>query len=207
MKQRNKLQGLPGTLIIICINAIAFLITTLKGADLWKGNGTILLLSGGNYWPLTIEQHQYWRLVTSMFLHAGLGHLVANMTGLFIGGFFLEPVLKSWRFIILYLVTGLIADFTSIYFHQLSIGVGASGAIFGIYGVFIALLSTSLFPLSFRKAFLTYIGLFVVLNVVTAILAADMDNIAHLGGFLAGALLGYGCYFTLTKEDGKKIIH
>ena len=206
MKSSDKLRNIPVTLALTGANIIAFIFTAIKGADLWKGNGMLLLHYGANYWPLSIQEHQYWRLFSSMFLHAGLGHLITNMLGLFIGGFFLEPVLRAWKFISIYLITGIIANFISNYFHETAIGVGASGAIFGIYGTFIALLTTNLFPSSIKKTFLAYIGLFILLNAVTAVIAAGMDNVAHLGGFLSGVIMGYGCYFLLNKEDGKKLI-
>ncbi|RFS24527.1 rhomboid family intramembrane serine protease [Chitinophaga silvatica] len=206
MKGSDKLRQIPVTLTLLGVNTIAFILITLKGADFWKGNGLLLLHYGANYWPFTILRNEYWRLISSMFLHAGIMHLTTNMIGLIVGGYFLEPVLKRWKFVTLYLLTGIIANFISIYYHRTTIGVGASGAIFGIYGVFIALLTTNLFPSTIRKTFLAYIGLFILLNAITALIAEDMDNIAHLGGFLSGIILGYICYFILSKEDGKKII-
>lgn len=198
---------MPVTLALIGINALVFFYTTLTGMDIWWGDGTHLLHAGANYWSLTIEQHQYWRLFSSMFLHAGLAHLFTNMLGLFIGGMFLEPVLRSFRYGLAYVVTGLISDYVSIWYHKGAVGVGASGAIFGIYGVFLALLTTSLFPTEIRKAFLAYIGLFIALNVIAAAVSQGVDNAAHLAGFLSGALTGYLFFFTLTKADGERLIH
>lgn len=196
---------MPVTLALIGINALVFFYTTLTGMNIWWGDGTHLLHAGANYWSLTIEQHQYWRLFSSMFLHAGLAHLFTNMLGLFIGGMFLEPVLRSFRYGLAYVVTGLISDYVSIWYHKGAVGVGASGAIFGIYGVFLALLTTSLFPTEIRKAFLAYIGLFIALNVIAAAVSQGVDNAAHLAGFLSGTLTGYLFFFTLTKADGERL--
>ncbi|HWV67437.1 rhomboid family intramembrane serine protease [Chitinophaga sp.] len=205
MKITDRLKAMPVTLALIGINALVFFYTTLTGMNIWWGDGTHLLHAGANYWSLTIEQHQYWRLFSSMFLHAGLAHLFTNMLGLFIGGMFLEPVLRSFRYGLAYVVTGLISDYVSIWYHKGAVGVGASGAIFGIYGVFLALLTTSLFPTEIRKAFLAYIGLFIALNVIAAAVSQGVDNAAHLAGFLSGTLTGYLFFFTLTKADGERL--
>jgi membrane associated rhomboid family serine protease len=205
MSVTDRLKNMPVTLLLIGINVIMFLMTVLTGMDIWWGNGTQLLHIGANYWPLTIGQQEYWRLLSSMFLHAGLWHLFTNMLGLFIAGFFLEPVLRSVRYGTAYIITGLLSDYVSIWFHKGAVGVGASGAIFGIYGVFMALLTTTLFRREIRNAFLAYIGLFIALNVIAAAISQGVDNAAHLAGFLCGTLLGYLFFFTLTKGDGERL--
>lgn len=196
---------MPVTLVVIGINFGVFLYTTITGMDIWAGDGAQLLHTGANYWPLTIGRQEYWRLLSSMFLHAGLWHLVTNMLGLFIGGFFLEPVLRSLRYGIVYLLTGIISDYVSIWCHKSAVGVGASGAIFGIFGVFLALLTTSLFPREIRQGLLAYIGLFIALNVIAAFISQGVDNAAHLAGFLSGVFFGYLLFFTLTKTDGERL--
>lgn len=205
MKITDRLQIMPVTLVLIGINVGVFLFTIITGMDIWWGDGTLLLHTGANYWPLTIGHQEYWRLLSSMFLHAGLWHLFTNMLGLFIGGFFLEPVLRSFRYGTAYIITGLISDYVSIWLHKSAIGVGASGAIFGVYGVFLALLTTPLFHREKRNAFLAYIGLFMALNVIAAAISQGVDNAAHLAGFLSGAMIGYLFFFTLTKTDGERL--
>lgn len=205
MKTTDRLKIMPVTLVLIGINVGVFLLTIIAGMDIWWGNGTLLLHTGANYWPLTIGHQEYWRLLSSMFLHAGIWHLFTNMLGLFIGGFFLEPVLQRVRYGAAYIITGLISDYVSIWFHKSAVGVGASGAIFGIYGVFLALLTTSLFHREIRKAFLAYIGLFIALNVIAAVVSQGVDNAAHLAGFLSGTVIGYLFFFTLTKADGERL--
>jgi len=205
MKITDRLKVMPVTLVLIGINIGVFLYTAITGIDIWAGNGAQLLHTGANYWSLTIGRQEYWRLLSSMFLHAGLWHLVTNMLGLFIGGFFLEPVLRSLRYGMAYLLTGIISDYVSIWCHKSAVGVGASGAIFGIFGVFLALLTTPLFPWKIRQGLLAYIGLFIALNVIAAVISQGVDNAAHLAGFLSGAFLGYLLFFTLTKTDGERL--
>ncbi|MBC9913610.1 rhomboid family intramembrane serine protease [Chitinophaga varians] len=205
MYKRTLFRQMPVTLLLIAANVLVYILTVMAGMNLWWGNGEQLLHWGANYWPLTVGHREYWRLLTSMFLHAGWWHLLTNMTGLFIAGVFLERVIRPLRFIIAYLITGLIADYASVLFHRNMVGVGASGAIFGIYGVFFALLTTRLFPPAARHNFLGYISLFILLNFLVAGFSQDIDNAAHLAGFLSGMLTGYAYYFTLTEADGLRL--
>lgn len=207
MDRRTRFKQMPVTLLLIAANLLVYLLTVMAGMNLWWGNGEQLLHWGGNYWQLTIDHGQYWRLFTSMFLHAGWWHLLTNMLGLFIAGVFLEPVIRPFRFMLAYLITGLISDYASIWFHRNMVGVGASGAIFGIYGVFMALLTTRLFHPTARHNFLGYISLFILLNLLMAGFSQDIDNAAHLTGFLSGMLMGYAFYFTLSKADGLRLPH
>ncbi|WP_143304912.1 rhomboid family intramembrane serine protease [Chitinophaga vietnamensis] len=205
MQTVAQLKTMPVTGGIIAANLLIFLIMGIRGMDIWWGNGDQLLHWGANYWPLTITEHQYWRLFSSMFLHAGMWHLVTNMLGLFIAGIFLEPVLRSIRFSVVYVLTGLIADYVSIWYHRSAVDVGASGAIFGIYGVFLALLTTNLFHPVKRKNYLVFIGLFAAMNFIVAGFSGGIDNASHFAGFISGIICGYVLYFTLTKADGKRL--
>ncbi|HVI49452.1 MAG TPA: rhomboid family intramembrane serine protease [Chitinophaga sp.] len=199
-----RLRRMPFTLLLITLNVIIFFLLLLTGMDIWQDDGELLVQCGANYWPLTMHG-QYWRLFASMFLHAGLWHLLTNMAGLFIAGMFLEPVLRIIRLAIAYTFTGLIANYASIYVHKGVVGVGASGAIFGLYGVFLALLTTTLFRPAARKAFLVYIGLFTVLSFAVAFFSVGIDNVAHLAGYISGLFFGYLLYFTLSKADGERL--
>lgn len=201
----TRFRLMPVTLLLVAVNLLIYLLTVIAGMNGWWGNGAQLLHWGANYWPLTIQEGQYWRLFTSMFLHAGWWHLFTNMLGLLIAGVFLEPVIRQLRFGIVYLFTGLLSDYASIWFHRQVVGVGASGAIFGVYGVFLALLTTRLFSPVPRRNFLAYISLFILLNLLAVSFAQDIDNAAHLTGFLSGMLAGYILYFTLTPADGKRL--
>lgn len=185
------LKRIPLTLAIIAMNLLLFILQALPGSS----NPQSLLQWGANYWPLTTNG-QYWRLITSIFLHAGVWHLITNMLGLLIIGYFLEPLLRPLRFGLVYLLTGIIAGIISIYFHPGMMGVGASGSIFGMYGVFLALLTTPFYCPSIRKAYLMFISLFVGLNLLAAMMITGIDNAAHLAGFLSGIAAGYVLYFS-----------
>jgi rhomboid protease GluP len=119
-------------------------------------------------------------------------------------GILLEPRLGSWRFGITYIITGIIASVTSLYVHDTTISAGASGAIFGMYGVFLAMLTTSLIEKTTRKALLTSIAIFVGYNLLNG-LKGGIDNAAHIGGLVSGIFIGYSFYPGLTKPDDKKL--
>jgi rhomboid protease GluP len=105
-------------------------------------------------------------------------------------GVLLEPLLGRMRFLVAYLITGVIASTASLWWHDNTASAGASGAVFGMYGVFLALLSTKLIESNTRKALLSSIGLFVVFNLVYG-MQGSVDNAAHIGGLVSGFMVGY----------------
>jgi rhomboid protease GluP len=182
-------QGFFATPVIIYLNVLVFLAMVLSGLGLVNFNAGDLLSWGANYGPY-ISDGQWWRLLTAIFVHAGIMHLLLNMYGLLFVGLFLEPVLGSWRFALYYLASGLIASIASLKIHPDIVGVGASGAIFGMYGVFLACLLTGVFPPGMKKAFLLSTLIFVGANLVMG-LSGNTDNAAHIGGLVSGFLIGF----------------
>jgi rhomboid protease GluP len=111
------------------------------------------------------------------------------MYGLLFVGIFLEPLLGKKKFIMVYLFTGIFASLTSIWWYEATVSVGASGAIFGLYGLFLALLLTKVFPSDFGKAFLTSTLVFIGFNLLMGF-TGGIDNAAHIGGLLSGFTIG-----------------
>ncbi len=189
---------------IIAINVIVFVIMTGSGVSLFAPTGIDIMKWGGNFAPLTLSG-DWWRLISCVFVHIGVVHIVFNMYALFMAGIYLEPMLGKARFISAYLCTGVFASLASLWWHKEPItSAGASGAIFGMYGVFLALLSTNLIPKQVRKGLLQSIGVFVVYNLVYGI-KSGVDNSAHVGGLLSGLLIGY-IYFPGLRPGGKKSV-
>ncbi len=191
--------------VLIELNTLVFIIMVIAGLGLITFNSKDLLKWGANFRPY-IADGEYWRLLTSMFLHGGLIHLVMNMYALFFVGIFLEPILGSKRFGIFYLVTGIMASIASIWWHEKTVSVGASGAIFGMYGIFLALLLTKLFPNDFKKSFLVSTSIFVGYNLIFG-LTGGIDNAAHIGGLISGMIIGFAIYPMLQKEHAHKNKH
>lgn len=108
------------------------------------------------------------------------------------------------RFISAYLLTGITASLASLWLHDLTISAGASGAIFGMYGVFLAMLTTNLIEKAARKALLTSIAVFVGYNLIYG-LKGGIDNAAHIGGLLGGLVIGYALIPSLKKPNDNKL--
>jgi len=191
-------EGYFITPILIYANIGIYLIMAIMGLGFISFKGQDLLQWGANYGPLT-KGGEWWRLLTSTFLHGGLMHLLANMYGLLFVGIFLEPLLGRAKYLTAYLLTGILASIASIWWYDATVSVGASGAIFGLYGVFLALLLTKIFPPDFAKTFLISTSIFVGFNLLMG-LTGGIDNAAHIGGLLSGFIVGLILYPTIKKQ-------
>lgn len=192
-------EGYFITPILIYLNILVYLIMVFAGLGFISFNGQDLLQWGANYRPSTIYG-EWWRLFTSTFLHGGLMHLLSNMFGLLFVGTFLEPVLGRTKYLVIYLVTGILASCASIWWYEATISVGASGAIFGLYGLFLGLLLTKVFPPDFSKAFLITTLIFIGYNLLMG-LTGGIDNSAHIGGLLSGFIIGIIISKSLKEEN------
>jgi membrane associated rhomboid family serine protease len=177
------------TPVLIYVNLFIYFLMVIMGLGFVSFNANDLLLWGANYAPQTTTG-EWWRLLTSLFLHGGAMHIFANMYGLLFVGIFLEPLLGEIKFLSVYLLTGIVAGMASIGWYDATVSVGASGAIFGLYGVFISLLLTKVYPPDFSKMFLISILMFVGFNLLMG-LTGGIDNAAHIGGLLSGLITGF----------------
>lgn len=191
--------NLYATYTIIAINILVFILMAFNGAGLFDTNGLVHIKWGSNYAPLTLSG-DWWRLVTSVFIHFGIIHLALNMYCLYMAGVYLESMLGKARYIAAYLATGVLGGIASLWWHNDNLnGAGASGAIFGLYGLFLALLTTNLIPKQVRQSLLSSIGIFIVYNLIYGI-KGGVDNAAHIGGLLSGFIVGYLYALSLKKE-------
>lgn len=143
--------GHKATYGLLAANILMFAVMIASGVGLFAPEGTDLLKWGANF-RLYTEGGDWWRLITCTFIHIGIIHLLLNMYALFSIGVYLEPVLGRWKLLTAYLATGILASLTSIWWHANTISAGASGAIFGLYGVFLALLTTQFFDKTAKKS-------------------------------------------------------
>lgn len=177
------------TILLIAINGLVFLLVEMTGSSL---DANHLLDWGGSVYDRVVYEHEYFRLFTAMFLHAGTEHLMNNMFILFVIGERLERILGGARYLIVYLASGLAASIGSIIYYHLQyespVGVGASGAIFGILGGIAYLV----FRYGGRGLDITpaRIVLFTVLSLYSGFRnAGTVDNTAHVVGFIAGIVI------------------
>lgn len=196
-------KGFFITPVLIDLNIFIFILMALGGANIMLPDNETLLNWGANFRPLTLEG-EWWRLLTNCFLHIGILHLLLNMYALLYIGVLLEPRLGRARFLSAYLLTGITASLTSLWWHDLTISAGASGAIFGMYGVFLAMLTTNLIEKAARKNLLASIAVFVGYNLIYG-LKGGIDNAAHLGGLIGGLIIGYASIFSLKKPGEQRL--
>lgn len=193
------------TPIIININIFIFLLFVINGFGFINFSAIDLFHFGANYRP-AILKGEIWRLITSVFLHSGLIHLVANMVGLLFIGLFLEPVLKWKYFAFSYILSGFFGSIASILWYSGTVSVGASGAIFGLYGVLLALIYLKIFPPEVGKALAMSSIFFVGYNLLNGIFG-KIDNAAHIGGLISGLVIGLimGKTLDLKIEQGDEL--
>lgn len=189
------------TPILMYLNIGIFILMVASGVNAMEPTSESLLAWGANFRPSTLGG-ELWRLFTSCFLHIGFFHLAMNMYALWYIGILLEPLLGSFKFALAYLLTGIFSSVASLWWNDLVVSAGASGAIFGMYGVFLSMLTTNLIPKAERKQLLTSIGIFIVYNLIYG-LKGGVDNAAHIGGLVSGCILGYTFYPGLRWKENK----
>ncbi|KAM1054589.1 hypothetical protein ACFX13_001974 [Malus domestica] len=162
----------------------------LKENPLFGPSSSTLEKLGALEWTKVVHKHQGWRLVTCIWLHAGIIHLVANMLSLVFIGIRLEQQFGFVRVGIVYLLSGFGGSVLSSLFIRKNISVGASGALFGLLGAMLSELITNWTMYTNKVAALLTLLVIVAINLAIGILP-HVDNFAHIGGFLTGFLIGF----------------
>jgi membrane associated rhomboid family serine protease len=179
--------GLP---LLIDVNVAVFLAMVIAGLGFISFDSDDLIAWGANYGP-ALKQGQAFRLVTSLFVHGGIMHLLNNMYGLMIAGLFLNMALPNWRMVLCYLVTGFGGSIAGAMLHPVIVSVGASGAILGLWGVLVALALLGDARLAEQKKVILINGAtFAGLTIVIGGFTPGIDNAAHVGGFVTGLAMG-----------------
>lgn len=182
------------TQALIAINVIVFLVETAAGAPLGGGGGGSVWTHGVLFGPaLTANNpnpfypgvHEYWRIVSSGFMHDGLFHLLVNMFSLYFVGTVLEPAIGSVNFAAVYFASLLAGSFGAVLFSPGIPTVGASAAIFGIFGALIVVAHRRGIPI-----WQSGLGLVLLINLVFSISFRGISIGGHLGGLVAGFITG-----------------
>lgn len=183
-KQREKVftYGKPFlTFLLIAINIFMFIALEINGGSTNVPN---LIDMGAKYNPAMIDG-EWWRVISSMFLHIGLLHLFMNMLALYYLGVLLERIYGSSRFLLIYFLSGVGGSLTS-FALSTSVSAGASGALFGLFGALL------FFGVIYKKLFFQTMGrnviFILVLNLFIGVLIPSIDMGAHLGGLITGFL-------------------
>lgn len=201
----NPKPGYFITPILIDLNILYFVLIGLAGAGFFPYDLRGFEYLGTNSADYTLTQGQWWRLLTYQFVHTGFLHLFGNMFALLLIGAYLEPLLGKARFLIFYLICGVFGGLLSSYIHPFFASAGASGAIFGMFGVFLGLLTGNLVEKHFQKALLTTLLVFIGLQLLSGMKGA-IDNSAHIGGLITGFVLGRISMTAIRKENTWKTI-
>ncbi len=189
MRQRKQ----PCTILLIIINVAVFLLLSFQGRTEDAG---FLLEHGAMYVPIVLEYEEYYRVITSMFLHFGFDHLVNNMISLGFLGWQLEQQVGKIKFLLIYFFSGIAGNLLSgvweLFTGDYAVSAGASGAVFGIIGalVYIAMRNHG------RIGDISSRGLLfmVFLTLYHGFTSTGIDNLAHIGGFVAGFIFSILLY-------------
>lgn len=199
LKALNPMGEYKGVAILIWINILVFAIMMVKGINIISPTGQELLEIGGSR-KLEVLNGEYWRLMSSVFIHGGALHLLMNIMGLGLSGFILEQKLGPHKLILSFLACGLLASLSSIYFNDNVISVGASGGIFGLFGIILAFTAFKVFDSQVRRFIWLILILYAGVNLVLGLLISGVDNAAHFGGLISGFLIG----FLLSLDNNKE---
>lgn len=152
--------------------------------------GLYLEFRGAMIGPLVIFNQEYWRFITPMFIHYGLMHFAVNSVVLYFMGQQVEAIYGHWRFLTIYLLSGMAGNTMSFAFNQMGVqSAGSSTALFGLFGAFVIL------GIHFKEnraiqVMVRQFGMFVGMSFLFGLFSQSVDIWGHLGGFLGGVLLG-----------------
>lgn len=199
VKAVEEIRKEPVTAGLILLNILVFLAVEFTGSS---QNTMHMLDCGAAYTPMIVQGGEYYRLFTCMFLHFGIEHLLNNMLVLFVLGSRLERVIGKIKFLLIYLLGGVLGNVISLYLElhaqNFAVSAGASGAVFAVMGAMIYIVIRNkgrLGDLSMRQilimaAFSLYFGF----------ASTGVDNTAHVAGMVSGFLLA-----VLLYHPGRKI--
>jgi rhomboid protease GluP len=187
-------DGFSVTRALILVNLIFFTIMVLQGMASGRGfspllnpDGKLLLQAGGQFWPLVLQEGQWWRCLSYAFTHGGIIHIGFNMVVLYQVGPLVEFEIGKSRYIFLYTFTALTATLAGLFWHPYVLVVGASGALFGLIGFAVAYYHRMGDAVAIqRRNFMLQWAIFAFVFG----LLVGADNAGHLGGGLGGLVFG-----------------
>ena len=209
-RRRPGWASAPATYLLLGINCGVFLAMVARGSSFWMPTLDQLMFWGADRPNNVLINGEWWRIVTAMFVHVGILHLATNMWCLWNLGLLAEPLMGSFGLFAVYILTGAAGNLLStaknwmfpihdasgaLYFQA---GAGASGAVFGIAGALIVLLRSKLLPVPpdevrrLRKSVIYFAAINLLIglsiNFGSGFTGVEVDNSAHIGGFLCGLL-------------------
>ena len=184
----------PITYTLILINIVIWLCMILY----LNRFSDVKLLEVGGLVHFNVVHGEWYRLISSMFLHFNFEHILMNMLSIFIFGKIVESIIGSWRMLIIYIISGLYGNFVSLSFNTTTISVGASGAIFGLIGSIFVIMYLSK---NFNKKMIGQLLIALVVLIVFSLFMSNINIMAHLGGFISGVLITLIGYYFKTHRS------
>jgi rhomboid protease GluP len=192
------------THILVALNVAVYVLMIVSGASPIEPSLSQLVRWGADWGPLTLGA-QPWRILTSNYVHGGFIHIAFNMWCLWSLGQLAERLFDSWSYVLVYTLSGIAGSVVSLWWHPMVVGVGASGAIFGLAGAVLAVLYFGHLSIS-REALrptLRSLLAFVGYNLLFG-LRPGTDNSAHMGGLAGGLFLGFVIARSGSREDVRR---
>jgi membrane associated rhomboid family serine protease/tetratricopeptide (TPR) repeat protein len=181
------------TPLLVALNVVGFAVEVALGCSPTDPTVPQLRAAGAEF-GVSVVEGEWWRPITAMFLHSGVAHLVGNMIGLATVGLIAEPIFGAAFLLVLYLTSGLAGSLVSLSTHPMSIAVGASGAIFGVFGATLVSLARhkQMYVLRLPWWGRLYLVAFLGYNIYGGITTPEehINVAAHAGGLVAGIFAG-----------------
>lgn len=177
------------TIVLIAINVIYFIILTIHGN---VSDAEYMVAMGGAYGPYIFQNYQFWRLITNMFMHFGIQHLLGNMVYLGFLGYTIEREAGHWRYLLIYMLSGFGSSLVSAAYYYLTgqntVSAGASGAVYGLIGAAVYLLVKNRGRMRPGMLWMR-IGVILIFLFYSNFVTTGVDAVAHAAGFVFGILL------------------
>jgi membrane associated rhomboid family serine protease/Flp pilus assembly protein TadD len=194
----------PATTLLVGLNVAVFVAMLIGHVSVSGPTIAQLIRWGGNSGDKVLLQNQWWRIVSSAFVHIGAAHLIMNMWALWVLGTLAEAILGTYLYVGVYLVCAVAGSLASLYWNPHVVGAGASGAIMGILGAEVSVLKFARLPLP-KEVLRSTIRSLVQGAVLTLVigLLPRIDNASHTGGLICGLLIGV--LLSLTRRAGYNV--
>ncbi|MFT7823966.1 MAG: rhomboid family intramembrane serine protease [Sulfurimonas sp.] len=201
---RQEFQAFKLTYTLIVLNLLVYIPAALFSADIVSMDTRVLVALGALYGPIVFGYDEWWRLLSAMFLHGGMTHLLMNMFSLYIVGRPVEIYFSKYSYLAIYFFSGLIGAVASLAVHPESVGIGASGAIFGLFGALTGFFIVHRERIGAQsKVFMKNVGVIIALNVFLGLTIPAIDMSAHAAGFVTGLTGG----MVISKNSGRFIAY
>ena len=199
---RTKIERYTLTYGLIAASSVVYLFSAFFSRSIVDMDMQTLVNMGALFGPLTVLKGEWWRLLSAMFLHGGMTHLLMNMFSLYLVGRGAQMYFDAKSYLSIYFFSGIIGGLVSLYMHPVSVGVGASGAIFGIFGALAGFFLAHRERIaSYSKAFMKDFSVIILINLGIGLTIPSIDVSAHIGGLVIGFIGGY-----IISKDSKWIL-